>query len=94
VKKFCFSLFVLLAISFVAKAQMKTNTLLLIRKNLDDTSKYFSLHVLPSNYYSSHVGFFCKKELQVQNVVKVPLRFRLGSVSYCDAMEGKNNSHP
>jgi len=73
---------------------MKTDTLLPILKNLNDTSKHFSLHVLPSNYFSSHVGFFCKKELQVQNAVKVPLRFRLGSVTYCDAMEGKNNSHP
>ena len=80
-------------ISFAAKAQMKTDSSLLVRKNLNSTSKYFSLRVLPSDYYSSHVGFFCKKELQVQNVVKVPLRFRLGSVPYCDAMEGKNNLH-
>jgi len=94
VKKFCFSIIVLFVISFAAKAQMKTDSSLLIRKNLSDTSKCFSLRVLPSNYYSSHIGFFCKKELQVQNVVKVPLHFRLGSVSYCDAMEGKNNTHP
>ena len=93
-KKFSFSIVILLVISFAANAQMKTDPSLLVRKNLNDTSKYFSLRVLPSDYYSSHVGFFCKKELQVQNVVKVPVRLRLGSVAYCDAMEGKNNSHP
>lgn len=79
-------------LSVAAKAQ--TVNASVFHTVLNDTSKYFSLRVLPSNYYSTNVGFFCKKELQVQNALKVPLRFRLGSVPYCDAMEGKNNLHP
>jgi len=94
VKKFCFSIVVLFIISFAAKAQMRIDISRVHKKVLRDTSTYFSLRVLPSDYYSSNVGFFCKKELQVQNVLKVPLRFRLGSIAYCDAMEGKNNLHP
>ena len=92
-KKYCFYIIVLLVLSITAKAQMRIDTSG-IHKVLRDTSKHFSLHVLPSDYYSSNIGFFCKKELQVQNTLKVPLRFRLGSAAYCDAMEGKNNLHP
>jgi len=94
VKKSYFFIGLLLLISIGATAQAMTDSSAMLRKPLNESSKYFSLRVLPSNYYSSNLGFFCKKELQVQNAVKVPLRFRLGSVSYCDAMEGKNNSHP
>ena len=92
VKKFYFSVIILFAISFAATAQSRAVSTM--QKTLIDTSKQFSLRVLPSDYYSSNVGFFCKKELQLQDALKIPLRFRLGSVAYCDAMEGKNNSHP
>jgi len=49
---------------------------------------------LPSNFHSLHLGFFCRKDLQIENAIKVPLHFRLGSTAHCDALEGKNNSHP
>ena len=51
-----------------------------------DTLKTFNLRVLSSNYYSNNLGFFCKKELQLEKAVKFPLKFRLGSVAYCDAI--------
>lgn len=60
---------------------------------LKDTSKPLNLRVIPSNYYSSTLGFFCRKELQVEKTVKFQVKFRLGSVTYCDAMEGKNSRH-
>ncbi|MDB5192277.1 MAG: hypothetical protein JWQ96_1840 [Segetibacter sp.] len=44
---------------------------------------------VPASYYSQHIGFFCKKELQLEKAVKIPIRFRLGSVAYTDKMEGK-----
>jgi hypothetical protein len=50
----------------------------------------FSL--LPANYYSSGLAFFCKQEIKFENVTKIPFKFRLGSVQQCDWMEGKPNS--
>ncbi len=47
---------------------------------------------LSPTFYSSHIGFFCQKELQLQKAVKLPVKFRLGSVAYTDKMEGKLNT--
>jgi hypothetical protein len=56
-----------------------------------DSIAFFPMHILPPDYYSSHTGFFCKKELQIQKAIKLPISFRLGSLDYCDRMEGKHN---
>jgi len=45
--------------------------------------------LIPSNFYTQNFGFFCKKELQLEKLTKVPFKFRLGSVQQCDWMEGK-----
>ena len=50
------------------------------------------LLLIPANFYSSHLGFFCKKEWQMESSIKLPFKFRLGSVAYNDWMEGKPNS--
>ncbi len=47
------------------------------------------INVIAANYYTQNLGFFCKKELQLQKAIKVPFMFRLGSVEMCDRLEGK-----
>ena len=47
---------------------------------------------IPNNFYTQNFGFFCKKELQMEKIIKVPFKFRLGSVQQCDWMEGKKGA--
>jgi hypothetical protein len=51
-----------------------------------------SYSIINSNFYTQNFGFFCKKELQIEKIIKLPLKFRLGSVQQCDWMEGKQNT--
>ncbi len=54
-----------------------------------DSIKYFSPRIIPANIYSKNLAFFCKAELQLEKRTKIPFRFRLGSMEYVDALEGK-----
>jgi hypothetical protein len=54
---------------------------------------FFSCRVLvTADFYTRNFGFFCKKELQLEKVTRVPLRFRLGSLQYNDYLEQKPNA--
>lgn len=48
-----------------------------------------SIKTVPSTFYYNSLGFFCRKELQLEKALSFPLKFRLGSVAYTDQMEGK-----
>ena len=48
-----------------------------------------SINPVPASYSSSCLGFFCQKEWQLEKVIHVPVRLRLGSLEYVDKLEGK-----
>ncbi len=45
--------------------------------------------IISPGLYVSQLGFFCKQEIKLEKVTKIPFRFRLGSIEDCDRMEGK-----
>ena len=51
-----------------------------------------NIKVVPADFYSSQLGFFCKKEWKLESATKLPFRFRLGSIQYCDWLEGKRGA--
>ncbi|HEY1020638.1 MAG TPA: hypothetical protein VGE25_16665 [Sediminibacterium sp.] len=68
----------------------QTGTPIFSNKQKDiDSLKNIPLRLLPQDYYSNHLGFFCKKELQVEKLTRIPFRVRLGSLDYVNTLEGK-----
>jgi len=45
--------------------------------------------LIPANRVVTHFGFFCRRELELEKTIRLPLRFRLGSLEYCNKLEGK-----
>jgi hypothetical protein len=49
---------------------------------------YFIQNKVAPNYYTIQTGFFCNQERALEKKTKIPLRVRLGSLSYTEQLEG------
>lgn len=47
------------------------------------------MKTIPPDYCAKHLGFFCKEEIKRDKQTILPLRFRLGSMDYCNYLEQK-----
>ncbi len=91
--KFVLCVSVIQAQNSVDSSKQKTLPLLRLNNNIVVFKPPVIKNSLPGNFYSTQLPFFCNKELQVQKTIGFPVKFRLGSVEYCDKLEGKNNMH-
>ena len=82
---FVFLLLVLLN-SLKAAAQLN------LRPVRDTVENSKLLHPLPQNFYNQSLGYFCKKEVQLQKLTTLPIYIRLGSKEYVDYLERKPNA--
>jgi hypothetical protein len=76
----------------VVLTQTKASSQLHLRPLVDSAAQPFSLRVLPQNFYTQQLSFFCKKEVQLQKLTSLPLFIRLGSKDYVDYLEKKPNA--
>jgi hypothetical protein len=82
--------FVLLALAMLKSSKSASQAVSI--GFMDSCDKKISLKVLPPNFYTNHLSFFCKKEIQVQKITAIPVYFRLGSKEYVDQLERKPNT--
>ncbi|OJW77328.1 MAG: hypothetical protein BGO69_18265 [Bacteroidetes bacterium 46-16] len=57
-----------------------------------NTARIHTTGILRPDLYTRHLGFFCRQELKMEKQTKLPLRIRLGSMEYCDWLEGKSSA--
>ena len=57
-----------------------------------DSLRNVPIKIISADYYTHNLAFFCKKELQLEKLTKVPFRFRLGNIDYVDQLEGKSKA--
>ena len=93
-------LFLFFCMIFVGKIAFTQNNIYFIprfveNKNnelLNKKSVFQNSTLIPSDFYVKQLGFVCKKEWSFEKTTKIPLRIRIGSLSYCNWLEGKKGS--
>lgn len=74
------------------KPDLHSNNLTQINSNSIFFKQDFNKKIVPENFYVSRLGFFCRQEWKFESATKLPFKFRLGNVNYCDWLEGKKNA--
>lgn len=96
-KIFIFCMIFVVKLSFSQQISLEANTVKSfgvsvfprsVPLNRQDVEKM----LVSPKFYVNNLGFFCRQELKFRAVTKIPMIFRLGSVQYCDRMEGKKNA--
>jgi len=49
----------------------------------------FVTQPVEKDHYKQGLGFFCRKELQVEQKTKIPVKLRVGSIEQCNYLEQK-----
>jgi hypothetical protein len=57
--------------------------------NLKENMSTAASSSIDTDLYVKNFGFFCKKELQLEKMIRLPLRLRLGSLEQCNILEQK-----
>jgi hypothetical protein len=79
-------LFVVMLNSMKAAAQLS------LKRCIDSVERKNLIRPLPQNFYNQGLGYFCRKENQLQKLTSLPLYFRLGSKESVDYLERKPNA--
>lgn len=56
---------------------------------LDSLPATFSFFSLPQNFYTNKLKGACAVEWKLEKATGVAIRLRLGSLAYCNSLEGK-----
>ena len=62
-----------------------------LRVKPDSSNRFISLRILPQKFYTATLPYTCKKEIQLQQLTRLPIFIRLGSKEQTDYLEGKNH---
>jgi hypothetical protein len=71
---------------------LKAVSQLNFKRSIDTVDRKVALSPLPQNFYNHNLGYFCKKETQLQKFISLPIFIRLGSKNYVDYLERKPNA--
>ena len=80
---------VLLLLIVAALNPLKAASQLRFRPIADSGAVKQDFRPMPQKFYTHPLGFFCKKEVQLQRITRLPVFIRVGSKEYVDRIERK-----